>query len=199
MRPQCREAAPDFLARNWEAWGLEWELIRQGGKPAAWNWRQHAGEKVNHQLLPPLKQQAREHCSFCDCFPVSPPSNETIEHFRPKSRFPRLAWQWENLFFCCDFCQGKKREQWDEALLSPDEPGYRFADYFYVDLTNGRIEIRPDLATDPEKHHRAECTLRIYGLNAGGHLARRLAEQERRSALPDWDIDKFAYRDFLES
>lgn len=197
MRKQTRGAAPDFLASKWEEWGLAWEENLQKAKPSSWNWRQVENQKVNLKLLPKLKHQAGDHCSFCDSYPVSPPSNETIEHFRPKSKFPRLAWLWENLYFCCDFCQGRKLERWDPELLVPDEDGYKFADYFYADYTNGRIEVRPDISTGLQK--RAECTLEIYGLNDPRHLPCRLDAQERRSALLDWDLDKFPYRDFLES
>ena len=196
MRKQTRGAVPGFLSSKWEQWGLEWAENLQKEKPAAWNWRQVDNQKVNHKLLPSLKMQAGDHCSFCDAYPVSPPSNETIEHFRPKSKFPQLAWQWENLYFCCDFCQGRKAEQYEEGLLSPDEAGYLFTEYFYQDFTTGRIEIRPDISEDFQS--RAKCTLRLYGLNHPGHLPRRLEAQEKRSALPEWDIDRFAYRDFLD-
>ncbi len=197
MRKQSRGAAPEFLASKWEEWGLAWEENLTKDKRSAWNWRQLDNEKVNLKLLPPLKLQAGNHCSFCDACPVSPPSNETIEHFRPKSKFPRLAWQWENLYFCCDFCQGRKSEKWEPELLAPDQLGYAFADYFYPDYTTGKIEVRPDISTEMQKS--AECTLLLYGLNHPRHLPCRLDAQERRSALQEWDINRFPYRDFLEA
>lgn len=150
---------------------------------------------MNHKLLPLLKAQAGGHCSFCDAFPVSPPSNETIEHFRPKSKFPREAWKWTNLFYCCDFCQTSKGSKWKPTLLAPDEVGYTFSRYFFPDHTNGRIEVRPDLS--PDEFQRAADTLEIYGLNHPRHQPLRLSQLEFRSALPDWDIDRFAYRDFF--
>ena len=196
MRKQTRGEAPEFLVAKWEEWGLAWEARLQSDRSSAWNWRQVDNEKVNHKLLPHLKSQAGDHCSFCDANPVSPPSNETIEHFQPKSIFPRQAWQWENLYFCCDFCQGQKREQWAPELLAPDQDGYAFGEYFYPDYTTGKIAIRPDISL--EQQQRAECTLRLYGLNHPRHLPCRLEAQERRSALRDWDINRFPYRDFLE-
>lgn len=197
MRKQIRTGAPEFLSAKWEEWGLRWEENLQKEKPSAWNWRQVDNVMVNVRLLPLLKAQAGAHCSFCDAFPVSPPSKETIEHFRPKSKFPRLAWQWENLFFCCNFCQDSKLDAWEDGLIAPDEPEYAFGDYFYPDTTNGKIEIRPDIS--PEKQARAEQTRRLYDLNNPGHCTQRLAVQEQRSGLPHWHIDRFAYRDFLEA
>ena len=196
MRRQLRGPTPAFLENQWEQWGLEWESRRASDTAARWNGRSVNGSKVHEELISPLREQAQHHCSFCDAFPVSPPSNETIEHFRPKSKFPRWAWHWPNLFYCCDFCQSRKKERWDEALLSPDAPEYDFHAYFWADSTNGKIEILPHL--DETASHRARTTLDLYGLNHPRHCVQRLLAQERRSALPDWPIDGFPYRDYLE-
>src|SRR5580658_691930 len=107
MRKFQRVNQPEFLAENWEAWGLEWEERRNANNAALFNWRQIDNVPVNHRLLPLLKGQTQNHCSFCDAFPVAPPSIETIEHFRPKTRYLRVAYQWENLYFCCTHCQQK--------------------------------------------------------------------------------------------
>ena len=107
MRKFTRLAEPDFLTDKWEQWGLDWERRKSENPGAAFNWRQHENEAVNQKLLPRLKEQTQDHCSFCDHFPVSPPSIETIEHFRPKARFPRDAYRWTNLYFCCTHCQQK--------------------------------------------------------------------------------------------
>ena len=208
MRKQIRGDAPEFLvsqpklkqgdeSQRWEIWGIAWEKTLKNKGASGWNWRQVDNEKVNHKLLPTLKTQASAHCSFCDAFPVSPPSNETIEHFRPKSKYPKLAWQWENLYFCCDFCQGKKQEHYEDDLLAPDAHDYEFDDFFWPDLTTGRIEIRPGIGSEMQK--KAECTLRLYALNDPGHCTQRLATQERRSELRKRDIDDFAHRDFLQA
>lgn len=84
-------------------------------------------ERLNNHLLPLLKAQTGGCCSFCDKRPVE---QESIEHNKPKSRFPADAYAWTNLFYCCAKCQGRKREKWHALLLKPDETGYRFEDYF---------------------------------------------------------------------
>jgi hypothetical protein len=98
MRKFQRAAEPGFLAENWEAWGLNWEQRRNSDTNARFHWHQISDEAINHKLLPLLKIQTQDHCSFCDNFPVSPPSLETIEHFRPKASFPKDAYRWTNLF-----------------------------------------------------------------------------------------------------
>lgn len=196
MRKQVREPAPGFLAENWEQWGVEWERRLMANPGCTWDWRQVGNERVNQRITPRLKAQTREHCSFCDFHPVRPPSDEPIEHFRPKRLFPRLAWQWENLFHCCRCCQSKG-DQWDEALLKPDAEDYEFSRYFFRDFTNGRLEAQP--GADAIDRERAEVTIRRYGLNEHGHPAQRLVELERRSGLKGWSLDRFSYRDFMEA
>jgi hypothetical protein len=97
MKAFKREPEPEFLAAKWEPWGREWEERKKQNPSAKFHWRQVDGEPVNQRLLPILKRQTQEHCSFCDAFPVSPPSVDTIEHFYPKARYPEIAYKWENL------------------------------------------------------------------------------------------------------
>ena len=105
MRKFTRADPPAFLADKWEPWGLAWEQRRTANPAAQFHWHEIDGEGVNQKLLPLLKGQIQNHCSFCDAFPVAPPSIETIEHFRPKGAYPREAYHWPNLYFCCMYCQ----------------------------------------------------------------------------------------------
>lgn len=78
----------------------------------------------------------------------------------------------------------RKREKFEDDLLAPDSEIYDFDVFFWPDMTTGRIEIRSDIPQESQR--RAECTLRLYGLNDinnKGHCAQRLAAQERRSEL----------------
>ena len=195
MRKFKRAPAPEFLLEIWESWGEEWERLRAANPGARFHWRTFEGEPVNHKLLPALKAQVQDHCSFCDNYPVSPPSYETVEHFRPKALFPREAYRWENLYYCCDFCQGKK-DKFDEALLRPDAEDYAFDRFFRWDYTRGTLEANERASA--EDQHRATVTLNLYRLNVG-HPSFRRRELRRRSLMPDEPLDDFAYRDFVGS
>jgi uncharacterized protein (TIGR02646 family) len=164
MRKFTRDEEPEFLAGKWEAWGLEWEQRRKANPSAVFHWHELNGEKVNQKLLPLLKKQTQDHCSFCDAFPVAPPSIETIEHFRPKTKFPKVAYRWNNLYFCCTHCQ-QKGEEFGKALLCPDAGDYDFDRFFRWDFTLGAMEINTLAA--PSDQHRAAVTIRLYRLNAG--------------------------------
>lgn len=194
MRKFNRLPEPEFLRGVWESWGAKWETRKANDPKESFSWRQVDGEPVNHKLLPHLKAQTQDHCSFCDNYPVSPPSLDTIEHFRPKSKYPREAYRWTNLYYCCMACQ-LKNDDFDEAALRPDADDYEFDRYFRWDFTRGTLEVN-DKAT-PDNQRRAEVTRALYRLNIG-HPQFRLRAQFMRSRAKDRPLDQFAYRDFIE-
>lgn len=193
MRKFQRGPEPDYLAQNWEAWGRDWEQHHAAGK--VFYWHKVAGEPVNQKLLPLLKAQTQSHCSFCDSFPVSPPSRDTIEHFRPKSRFPREAFHWPNLYFCCDHCQQKEATEVEESVLRPDAADYEFDRYFRWDFSTG--ELLPNERSSSADQQRARETIRFYRLNEK-HSGQRKREARRFLKLTDEHLDDWPYRDFLE-
>ena len=195
MRAFKRGVEPDFLASNSARWGHQWENLKARNRGAKFPWRVVAGQPTNRRLLPLLRAQTQEHCSFCDAHPMHPPSRETIEHFQPKSSFPRAAYDWRNLYYCCDCCQGAKGDQFEDSLLRPDADGFCFENFFYWDHTNGLLKVNPQAS--PQDQNRAKVTIEIFGLNEG-HPQRRLREAQIRSRCCDMDIDVFAYRGFLE-
>lgn len=195
MRKFKRVDEPLFLKANWEKWGKEWESAKRVKPGAKFDWRQHEGEKVNHKLMPILRGQVNSHCSFCNNFPISPPSNETIEHFQPKAKFPLVAYKWGNLYYCCDFCQAQKKVDFDPDALVPDSEEYEFGDYFYWDYTNGYLCVRPDI--DDARKRRAKATIKLYGLN-NLHPSYRLRILLQYAKLQDWDINDLPYTSFLE-
>lgn len=192
MRKFTRLPAPEFLAARWERWGVEWEERQRAG--GSFHWHVVDKEPVNQKLLPALKAQTQDHCSFCDNYPINPPSPDTIEHFRPKSRFPREAYQWSNLYYCCGCCQ-QKGDEFDEALLRPDAQDFDFDRFFRWEFSRGELLVN-ELAS-PEDQQRAEVTIRLYRLNEGHPFLRRRA-QHQRAKEPDAPLDDFAYRGFLD-
>ncbi len=194
MRKFDRVRQPDFLAENWEAWGLNWEERHIASPGRDFYWHIIDRTPVNQLLLKPLMQQTQEHCSFCDAHPVCPPSDPTIEHFRPKADYPRQAFQWENLYFCCRHCQTKEGS-FSEDVLKPDESGYDFDRYFKWDHTTGILEVNP--AGEPDDRERARKTIEYFRLNVG-HPTYRKQFLYWRSLDQRSPLEPFAYRHFLE-
>lgn len=160
-----RLPAPDWLTNKWVQWGEKYEANMQAKPQHKFAWRQYQGERINVLLLPLLTEMTKDHCSFCDGYPMQAFGGNSIEHFRPKSNpmYYRLAYQWENLFLCCPVCQGKKHGDFDDALLKPDEVDYEFSRYFVIDLATGLINPSP--AANAEEKMRAATTIEMYGLN----------------------------------
>jgi len=194
MRKFKRLPEPVVLRDNWEEWGLLWEARQLKNPGARFQWRQVDNERINRAILPMLKQQTDDHCSFCDSYPVSPPGKDTVEHFKPKSKFPREAYHWANLYYCCDFCQ-QKGDDYEEELLRPDADDYEFDRYFRWDYTTG--ELMANESASPEDESAARETIRLYRLN-DGHPTFRKMQRRRWQKCNDEVLNDFPYRGFLE-
>ncbi len=197
MRFFNRLPAPDFLAENWEQWGDEYVKRKTADPSYRFNWKRHQNQPVNQRLLPYLHGQTQRHCSYCDAYPPKLP-DKTIDHFRPKGdpRFYHLAYHWENLYFACGHCQQARMEDFDEALLRPDQPGYAFERYFIFNFSTGEIETNP--AATPEEMHRAETTIRLFGFNREGQPLARLREWRLFNAGRYPDLNEHAFRFLFE-
>ena len=146
------------LEDNWETWGAEFEAKLTAKPKYSFSWR----GGIYSELRDQLSNQTQGHCSFCDGGPLGDTSKETIEHYEPKAQFPLKAYQWENLFYCCDFCQKKSNKTFEETLR-PDSPDFRFDKYFYFDTQTGNVEIYENLSEEETK--KADDFRKRYGIN----------------------------------
>ncbi|MDM8542046.1 hypothetical protein QUF90_13245 [Desulfococcaceae bacterium HSG9] len=190
-----RTPAPQWLEKKWEEWGKRWAqryAKTQLGSSFTWYTNQ---KKSRPELVEKLAAMTKNHCSFCDAFPMGRRIPYTIEHFRPKTKFPLLAYKWNNLFLCCGLCQ-QKGDAFDEQLLKPDEDEYHFDHYFVINWDSG--ELMPNEGQSADNQMRAQITIQLYRLNANGKPEDRLEELNRwlDSAKPN--IDEWAYRFFIE-
>ena len=187
-----RAATPPWLTEKWQEWGETWQRKHEQGED--FKWYQHKNNSYD-ELVNDLSAMTQHHCSFCDAYPMGGLISNTIEHFRPKSQFPLLAYQWENLFICCGNCQ-KKGAQFDEILLKPDEITYAFDDYFNIEWDTGKL-IANRMAT-PENKDRANLTIELYQLNKNSKPESRLEELNKFLDSNHPEINQFSYRFFLK-
>jgi uncharacterized protein (TIGR02646 family) len=153
-----------ILADNWQTWGQEYKehLDSNKVKGVGFFWRQNIYSELRHQLF--LLTQG--HCSFCDGYPIGENSKETIEHFYPKNDFPLQAYDWKNLFYCCDKCQSEANKILFLLTLKPDDTNYKFDDYFYFDLATGKLNVLENLENDNNSLFvNANNFLQRYGIN----------------------------------
>jgi uncharacterized protein (TIGR02646 family) len=125
-----REAEPRSLRENSVAWGQELcnarfayyqdlakytrgEISLKPKKPDAVKGR-YASQGVKNAL----DRTFSEKCCYCES-KMKPASYPHIEHFRPQSIYPKLAYQWTNLLYACEQCNsGHKGNQFP---LAPNE------------------------------------------------------------------------------
>jgi hypothetical protein len=184
------------LADNYIQWGEEFKRhLDSGGKSSDFGWKGGLYTEMRRQLAIITK----EHCSFCDDHPIGTNSKETIEHYFPKAEFPLDAYNWANLFYCCDKCQSEANRNDFQETLKPDIETYRFSDYFYFDLGTGQLKVLESLETDnPAMFERANAFLIRYGIsnNPKRNNARKHLFQILVKILPTADLqrDDFEYR-----
>lgn len=79
-------------------------------------WKTARQTKSVEVVLNVLRQMMgpRERCMYC----VDSHGCD-IEHFRPKARYPKRAFQWENLLLCCTECGRFKGDQYPMANHRP--------------------------------------------------------------------------------
>ena len=69
------------------------------------------------------------HCAYCQAS-VNDAGAGAVEHFRPKSLFPTLAYEWDNYFYSCERCNTFKSDKWPVrgGYVRPDvgNPAVRF-------------------------------------------------------------------------
>ena len=126
-----------------------------------------------------------------------------VDHFKPKSKFPELVYEWTNWVFACHTCNSiYKREKWPQ-------PGYidpctalhheRPERVFDFDTHDGSIVVRQGL--NEEIRSRAQQTIDDLGLNELEHLQKRIARIELIELLihflrdsPNAEGERFIYK-----
>jgi uncharacterized protein (TIGR02646 family) len=179
-------AAQDYLCRRQASADL---LHDKGELDIEREWKAARQTQSVGTVLAVLQQMTgpRERCMYC----VDSHGSD-IEHYRPKARFPRRAFQWHNLLLCCTECGRLKGDSFPMAnrrplLIDPTaEDPWQHIDF---DPDTGNLSARFDLATDTWSSKGA-ATVNVLHLDrreamATGYMRtyRRLAAAVR-SALP---------------
>ena len=103
MRSVPRSSEPDFLADLRDTYS---------------HWDDLNGQD-RRRIRAALIQDFGEICAYCQqlCFPPRPsgferPSDESIDHFRPRKHFQSLWLDWLNLIYACRQCNQNKGNKW---------------------------------------------------------------------------------------
>lgn len=164
------------------------------------------------QIKSALIEMFHGKCAYCESKILHVDYGD-IEHFRPKSKFPDKAIDWDNLYLSCKRCNGKgqKGDSWfteveggplvDPCQENPEE----FFRFYFDEATMVSLVI--------PKNERAELSVSIFGLNRHDLLEERnyyvrslivlakLADQnkEAKDLLDQAVLDSQKYSAFAKS
>jgi uncharacterized protein (TIGR02646 family) len=110
-------------------------------------------------------------CGYCE-----EPCRGEVDHFRPKSKFPELVYQWSNWVFACHSCNSVKKEKWPPGgFIDPcaRSRSARPENLFDFDVRTGAVKPKDGLS--PAQRKKAMQTRDALDLNAAHHLKARSA------------------------
>jgi uncharacterized protein (TIGR02646 family) len=143
------------------------------GFPAVW--------RQDRALKEALVAMTDGHCAYCQVS-VTDGHAGAVEHWKPKSLFPTLAYDWANYFFSCERCNTSKSNKWPEhgAYARPDEgePAARF-----VFTQRGRVRGAPGDAD-------ARRTVRDFRLNRPELCKRRARAIKKSLQALRWALEE---------
>ncbi|MCY4557415.1 MAG: HNH endonuclease [Chloroflexi bacterium] len=152
----------DDYARQFTQGWVDYFRHNVGGRPTDSFWR---------EFRPALGNRSANICWYCErqCEPASEASGKaaTVDHYKPRSCFPELTYEWTNWVFSCRRCNEEhKQDKWPAlGYVDPcagdeqERPGR----YFDSDMLTG--EISPHPALDGDAKRKAEATIDDLGLN----------------------------------
>ena len=122
------------------------------------------------EFRPDLMRIFSNLCAYCeaDC-------KGEVDHFRPKSRFPELVYEWSNWLFACHDCNHAKLFKWPaRGYVDPcaNSESARPEHFFEFDTLTG--EILPKVSLSQTRRRKAQNTISDLGLNDHHHLRKRL-------------------------
>ena len=152
----------DGYARKFTPGWVDYFRRNIGGRPTDSFWREFRST---------LGTRTAEICWYCErqCERPSEVSSRaaTVDHFKPLSRFPELAYQWTNWIFSCKRCnEENKQDRWPAlGYVDPcaDDERQRPERHLDYDILTGEIIPHPALRGDERR--KAEATIADLGLN----------------------------------
>lgn len=156
-----QEAVADYARRFTPGW-VEYFQNRVGGRPDDSGWR---------EFRTTLGRQSNNICWYCEqqCAAAVDAGGRaaTVDHFRPISKFPQLAYAWSNWVFSCYRCNSEnKQDSWPETgYVDPCAAAVaeRPEQYFDYEADTGAIIPRNDISDLARR--KARHTIDDLGLN----------------------------------
>lgn len=131
------------------------KFIVKGNEPAAWKaYRETPG--VDFDAIPELKEALLNEQGYlcCYCMNQIKDSNMRVEHYKPRSKFDGLKFNYDNLFAACsgNFCAERhcdNRKENTELTIHPADPRNN-CETIIGYSTNGKLTYPEAFKTDIE-------------------------------------------------
>jgi hypothetical protein len=123
-----------------------------------------------------LRRASFDKCMYCES-KISHTYYGDVEHIKPKSAFPELEFEWDNLGYICAQCNGEKSNKFDAScpFINP-----------YDEVPSDHLVALGPYLRHTGGSERGELTIREVGLNRTALVEKRL---ERMTAIANL-IDK---------
>lgn len=152
---------PSILVQNKDDWTAELKdnIVRYGGyEKIPLNIKNSMWVHYRHQdIKEKLFASSHQKCAFCEAKPAES-GNIEVEHFKPKSLYPELAFEWDNFLPVCRKCNDSKSNH-DTGIEPIVDPSYDDPETIF---TYNFINIVPK----DDKNEIADRTIEICDLNS---------------------------------
>ena len=149
MRWVDRGPEPDGVAhyarQHTQGW-MDYYQNRVDGLPV----NEEPSDSRWREFRPVLASRTNNNCWYCErqCREVGGWA-PTVDHFRPRSRFPQLVYAWSNWIFSCQRCNEIKNNNWPESgYIDPCAADMMECpeQYFDYETDTGKIVARNGLS-----------------------------------------------------
>ena len=138
MRWVERGPSPDGLQAIQMQYTPKWVAFypeRTGDEPKDTQWQKFSDD---------LAISFRGACGYCEEYCIG-----EVDHFKPKSKFPGLVYEWSNWVFACHSCNANKWNKWPgRGYVNPCARSRQARPecFFDFDPCNGHVSPNPGLS-----------------------------------------------------
>lgn len=84
------------------------------------NWEEFSKTVIKKETISMLEDMYKGCCCYCES-KIKSTSYPEIEHFKPKTFYPELCFDYTNLHYSCKRCNLAKGSHYDDNIISPSE------------------------------------------------------------------------------
>ena len=133
------------------------------------------------EVVQALLEMQHSKCCYCELHIPESGTGKQVEHFRPKSQFKDLRYDWNNLLLACAGCNNAKlsrfpvSENGEPLLLDPSDPTLNPEEHieFVVSEKPNTSHLPLGLAIPRDRSPRGRESISVINLSGAHHIKRR--------------------------